>query len=119
MDDGKKSGKPDLHDSYASAEEDRMNGILASIHLPKPHMLGRHLVLMSDYLYVVSELYATVLTYQQLVDNLKKTNDYLIAKMDHYVNYTKQFTTEGGDHEAEQSVDATSAVVDDPFDAGR
>lgn len=85
-----KRNETDLFDAFVKVEEQHMNKILMNIDIPKPHRLG-HMVLYTDYLQVVAELYAQVLTYQQLVDNLQKQNRYLIAKMQNSISVDTTF----------------------------
>lgn len=82
-----------LGDTYAREEEWHMQKALAGIDLPNPHRLGP-VVLFTDYLNVVAELYSTVMTYQQALDGLQKQNRYLMAKVQSRVDESKPYGKE-------------------------
>lgn len=87
-----KKKKIELSDAFKKSEEHHIKDVLNHINLPEPHRLG-HMVLYTDYLSVVAELYAQVLTYQQLVDNLQKQNRFLMAKMQNVVDVKTSFNS--------------------------
>lgn len=90
-----KKKKIELSDAFRMSEERHMNDVLGHIDLPEPHRIG-HMVLYTDYLSVVAELYAQALTYQQLVNNLQKQNRFLMAKMQNIVEVRVPFGNGNG-----------------------
>lgn len=88
-------------EAYGAMEEEHMRKVLSSIDLPEPHRFGP-VVLFTDYLSVVAELYSTVMTYQQLIDGLQKQNRFLIGKIQARVDESKPFLKDMGEHETEQ-----------------